>query len=109
MADSPHFATPDLVKAALGLAGALVSLRFIKDTSTPEKVLLVLGGSVMSFVGTGPVTTYFAVLHAEGLVGFLLGLFGMALTTKVYEAIQLVDTKQIVEALSNKFFPKKRD
>lgn len=109
MADVPTITTGDLLKYGIGLAGSLVSLKFLKDTSRTEKLLLVLGGSILSFVATSPVTDYFKVAHAEGLVGFMLGLFGMALTTKAYEVITLLDSAKIAKWFMDRYFPSKKE
>jgi len=110
MADtSPHFTSSDIVRVAVGVVGALVSLKFIKDVSPLEKATLFVGGAVLSYVGTPPVVDYLKVPSAGGLVGFMVGLFGMAVMTKLYEAVQLLDSQRIVDWFQDKFLSKKKD
>jgi len=78
--------TFDLLAAKLsGVAGALLSLNFIKGT-WPERITMGVGGSIISLYATAYVSTKTGL--PDGLTGFLVGMFGMALTAKVWEAIQ---------------------
>lgn len=83
-------------KWAFGAAGAVTSLKFLKGCSKAEKLLMVAGGMVLSRVATDPVATYLHMQESDGLVGFLLGLFGMAVLAKVYEVILAIDPKELV-------------
>lgn len=69
-----------------GVAGALVSLKFINGT-WPERLVMAAGGSLLSIYAT----PWAAVKTGlpEGLCGFLFGLFGMAICAKIWESIQL--------------------
>lgn len=87
-----------LPQFAAGTAGALVSMRFISGTWF-EKVTMALGGSALSFFGTPPLFSWLAINNSEGLLGFLVGLFGMALVSKVYEIIWLIDSNKIAKDL----------
>lgn len=69
-----------------GVAGALVSLKFINGT-WPERLVMAFGGSVLSVYAT-PWASMKTGLP-EGLCGFLFGLFGMAICAKLWESIQL--------------------
>lgn len=88
--------TPDfsLAKLASGIAGALVSMRFLQGT-WPEKITMAIGGAALSYYATPAVAAWLSVESAEGLIGFLIGLFGMAIVAKGYEVIQMVDAKQV--------------
>lgn len=97
-ADPQHFHDGVLAKLFTSLAGSLVSLKFIRGTWT-ERVLLCFGGAVLSYHATPLITKYFEVPSAEGLVGFALGLFGMALMAKIYEAVEYIDLKPVVDML----------
>ena len=73
-----------LVKLS-GLFGAIVSTRFLNGNWI-ERV---------TFAASGATLSYFAALYAaqktgmpEGLAGFLLGLFGMAIVSKAWEWFQ---------------------
>lgn len=77
----------DLLAAKLsGVAGALLSLNFIKGT-WPERFVMGFGGSIISLYGAGYVAAKTGL--PDGLAGFLVGMFGMAITAKVWEAIQI--------------------
>ena len=83
-----------LAKLASGVAGALVSMRFLQGT-WPEKITMAIGGAALSYYATGSVASWLSMQTAEGLVGFLIGLFGMAIVAKGYEVIQMIDAKQV--------------
>lgn len=83
-----------LAKLGSGIAGAIVSMRFISGT-WPEKVTLAAGGCALSYYAAPPVAQWLAVSNAEGLIGFLIGLFGMSFISKIYEVIQALDAKRI--------------
>ena len=90
-ANAPGF---DIWMAKLsGVVGSLVSLRFIAGT-WPERFTMALGGSALSLYSS----TYVAERTGlpEGLSGFLLGLFGMAIAAKVWEAIQATQAADVL-------------
>lgn len=58
----------------------------------------------MSYFGTPVAATWIGMVNAEGLVGFLIGLFGMSVVSKFYEVIQAVDPKAVVDRFLS-FFP----
>lgn len=90
--NSPH--DFDVAKLLSAVAGAVVSMRFLVGTWT-EKITMAIGGCALSYFGTTPAARWLAAENAEGLVGFLIGLFGMAIVSKGYEVIQMMDAKQI--------------
>lgn len=87
---------PDLSVAKLlaGIAGSVVSLRFVQGTMV-ERVLMAFGGAAFSYYATTPAALAIGVQDAEGLVGFLIGLFGMAIMAKLYEVVLVVDAQRI--------------
>ena len=89
----------DLTKIAIGLAGATVSLKFVQGRWW-ERLGLVVGGAALSYFGTTPCAALVGVKDAEGLLGFLIGLFGMGLVTKVYESLQAVDARSIASKVT---------
>lgn len=95
-----------LAKLAAGVAGSVVSLRFVQG-SVLERLFMGIGGAALSYYATTPVSMWVGVKDAEGLVGFLIGLFGMAVMAKIYEAIQVADATKIAgdawEALKRKW------
>lgn len=84
-------------KLASAGAGAIVSTRFLAGT-WPEKIIMAIGGAALSFFASPAITEWLEVSRAEGLVGFMTGLFGMAIVSKVYEVIQLMDAKAMSDA-----------
>lgn len=93
MADSPQI-DPSLSKIIAGVAGAFVSLRFVQG-SAMERGSMAVGGAVVSYYATSPAALWMGMTNAEGLVGFLIGLFGMAIIAKVYEAIHALDAPRM--------------
>lgn len=95
---------PDISTAKLvaGIAGAVVSLRFVHGTFL-ERISMCIGGAALSYYATTPVAAWVGAPDAEGLVGFLIGLFGMAVMAKVYESIQATSAGDIIEAIKRKW------
>ena len=87
--------TPDghIFKLIAGIAGAVVSLKFVQGT-WPERVIMAIGGAALSYFASDNMAKWLNVPEALGLVGFLIGLFGMAIVAKVYEVIQMIDAKK---------------
>lgn len=81
-------------KLLAGAAGAVVSMRFVQGTKW-ERGMMALGGIVLSYYGTMPAAKFVGMSNAEGLVGFVIGMFGMSLVAKIYETIGAVDAKQV--------------
>lgn len=92
--------TPDahIFKLVAGIAGAVVSLRFVQGTWV-ERLLMAVGGAALSYFATTPLAEWLAAPRAEGVIGFFIGLFGMAIVAKVYEVVQILDAKQIATDL----------
>ena len=83
-----------LAKLLAGICGSAVSLRFVQGTLA-ERLFMGVGGASLSYYASTPAAAWVGIPDGEGLVGFLIGLFGMAIMAKVYEVIQLLDAKQI--------------
>lgn len=96
MADLPSIDPGSTSKLIAGSLGAFLSLRFVQGTA-PERCMMAAGGAALSFYGSTPLSTWVGVSSAEGLVGFLLGVFGMAVIAKVYEGINGLDAKGMVQ------------
>jgi hypothetical protein len=94
-------------KFVLGLSGSMVSLKFMRGTSTWEKLTMVFGGAMLSYLGSAKVAGWVGMLDALGFVGFLLGLFGMAIVVRIWEGIQSVDLRgamqRVVDGISGIF------
>lgn len=98
MAAETSLADVSIGKLIAGILGAFVSLRFVQG-STTERLTMAAGGAAFSYYATGPAAAWLGIGQAEGLVGFLIGLFGMAIAAKVYEAIMaLPATKMATDA-----------
>lgn len=73
-----------------GLLGALVSLKFFPELRLMEKSLTFVGGCAAAAYGTVPMVAYLAPSKPEvyyGGVGFMLGLFSMAIAAAVFTQI----------------------
>lgn len=76
----------DVVAAKLaGVAGALVSMRFLQGT-WPQRVSTAICGALISFYAAPYVAARVGI--PEGLSGFLMGLFGMAIASRLWEWVQ---------------------
>lgn len=68
-----------------GVAGALVSMRFLNGTVL-ERILMATGGAFFSFYAAPWASERLSL--PEGLTGFLLGLFGMSVLARLWEWVQ---------------------
>jgi len=91
MADIPDFSAAKLIA---GLAGSVVSLRFVKGTIA-ERMTMAIGGCALSYYASTPVASWIGVRDADGLIGFMIGLFGMAIMSKIYEIVTVADASQM--------------
>lgn len=68
-----------------GVLGALVGMRYLNGT-WPEKISMAISGAIAAYYAS----PYASQLTGapEGLVGFLMGMFGMAIVSKAWETIQ---------------------
>lgn len=93
--NEPNWSDPTWAKLGASFFGSLVSLRFVIGT-WPERLLMFIGGGGLSFYSTEPVAKWIGgEAEISGLVGFFLGLLGMTIVAKVYEAFQALDAKQM--------------
>lgn len=78
---------PEARDALPGVAGAVISALFLKG---PWRLIggMVCGGAALAFYVAPVLAAWFAAPKAAGALGFLLGLFGMAVVAKIHEAIQ---------------------
>jgi len=78
----------DAILAKLsGVAGAALSLAYMKGPPL-ERITNAVGGALVSLYTSGWLSTKTSM--PEGLTGFLMGLFGMAICAKGWELIQTV-------------------
>lgn len=61
-----------------------------------------LGGCLLSFFGTPWLADYLGVgSKGEGLIGFLLGLFGMALVAKLHDTIEQINPLDFLKTIKD--------
>jgi hypothetical protein len=86
---------PTIAKIVPATLGALVSLRFTTGTIA-ERATGAVGGISLAYYATPATATWLhaATPEGSGLVGFVIGLFGMTLVSKVQEVLQALDAKQ---------------
>lgn len=82
--------SPELKQAAPGIGGSLLALFFLRR---PPFVLAAIffGGCFLALYAPAAATHYFGIdVRFTGLVGFVIGLFGMALVAKAYDIIEAI-------------------
>ena len=77
-----HIDFEQVVKNLAGVIGALVSMRFLKGPLL-GKLVMACGGAAFSFFAAEWVSAKTSL--PEGLAGFLLGLFGMSVLSRIWE------------------------
>jgi hypothetical protein len=95
----PLHIPPEAKDAAPGLIGALIAIPWTQGPLL-MRASVFLGGIALSWFGTAPVSSVLGMADsAKGLAGFVLGLFGMSVAAKVYEAITSFDSSAIGKAV----------
>jgi hypothetical protein len=74
--------------------GSLVAVFLLRDT-WPRRVVLFVAGALAAYYGAPYVASH-AGADRE-LAGFLTGLFSMAVTAKVFEAVESLQPKDLVD------------
>lgn len=93
----PNWSDPAVAKLGASLFGSLVSLRFVKGTWV-ERMLMFVGGTALSYFSTAPMARWInGGEDVQGIVGFALGLLGMTIVAKFYEAFNSIDAKKMGE------------
>jgi hypothetical protein len=90
---------PELRAAGPGVAGSVLALLFLRR---PPLMLagMFLGGCALSFFATPWLTAFMEMgTKGEGLIGFLVGLFGMTTVAKAYDLLEVIEVGQIWRAL----------
>lgn len=90
----------EAAKAAPGVVGALAALRWMPGTPL-QRLSSFVGGSAASYYGSDHIAR--ALELAPGFTGFLLGLFGMAVASKVFEAIDGLHLGRRIEKLLDRW------
>jgi hypothetical protein len=98
--------TPDiewhhLVPYLAGLAGSIVSLRWVPGTTMLMRLFNVGAGMLTAGICAPPLVTYFGLEpdRAMGFVAFGVGLFGMAVLTAIKEGMDAANVKDLVTRL----------
>ena len=79
-----------------GVVGAMVSMRFINGT-WPERLSLAVSGSVLAYFASPWLAEQLSL--PEGLTGFLVGFFGMAVMSRAWEAVQVFPITALWQAV----------
>ncbi|MBR7956149.1 holin [Burkholderia cenocepacia] len=92
-----------LVKVVPGAVGSLIALRFIGDglSARQKAVSFVSGAAVSYFIGP-LIVAWFGITDAgaQQAIGFLIGLFGLAITKELFKEINNAD---FIGALKRRF------
>ena len=83
-----------------GVVGACASLAFLKGPWS-ERVIMAVGGAVVSYYAAPWMAAKTSL--PEGLSGFLLGLFGMAVCARVWDTIQLLPISDVWASILDVF------
>lgn len=92
----------EIVRAVPGAIGALVALRWMGGTPWQVSASL-LGGASGAYYGTPHAMVLMGT--QPGLTGFLIGLFGMAIASRVFEALSKFDLGALLERVLGKRSP----
>lgn len=90
-----------LIKNAPGAVGAFVALGFIRGPTWWHTLFSYVGGCACSIYGSDYVVNWTGA--DAGLAGFLLGLFGMAVVSKMHEAIAAFRSGDLVSKILGKW------
>jgi hypothetical protein len=91
----------ELRGVAPGVAGSAIALFFMRRPPW-SLVGIFIGGCLLAFFGTKWVSVWAGMESADGLVGFLLGLFGMALIAKIHDTIEAISPTELWDAIRKK-------
>lgn len=82
-----------------GFLGGVISLRFFDNLKLHEKLGVAVAGAVSASYITPSIVSYFALTAEthEGGVGFLIGLFGMSITSASISVIKSTDWAAIIK------------
>lgn len=104
----PDFHFDALMAKLAGLAGAIVSMQFLKGP-WPTRIAMAIGGFFMAYYTSDYVS--FKTGLPNGAAGFLVGFFGMAVVSKTWEWFQSAPfgewATQVVKGTLDKWFPPK--
>ncbi len=90
----------ETLKAFPGLVGAIIALRWVPGTPM-QRLAAVVGGAAAGYYGSPLLQRWAGIDH--GLAGFLIGLFGMAMASRMFEALTVINLPKIIERILAKF------
>lgn len=90
----------EAAKAAPGVFGAIAAMLWMPGTPL-QRASAFIGGAAASYYGADHLTHVIGL--TVGLNGFLLGLFGMAIASKVFETIDGLRVGQRLEKLLDRW------
>lgn len=89
---------PEAKDAAPGILGALIAIHRT-DGPLTMRASMFLGGASLSYYGADWFAIVMGMSAGRGLAGFVLGLFGMSVAAKVYEAVAAFDAAGLSRAV----------
>lgn len=95
----------DATVTLAGFLGAMVSLKYAKNTSTTGTALAVLGGTFTSMFATPFIAEHVPMLANEAgknFAAFLVGLFGLNIVAWVYDYVTKNGWSGIFSQMRNK-------
>ncbi|WP_261537089.1 holin [Burkholderia multivorans] len=93
-----------LAKIVPGAVGSLIALSFIGDGLTrKQKAMSFLSGAAVAYYGGPAAVSWFAITDggAQQAIGFLVGLFGLAIAKELFKEINNAD---FIGALKRRIF-----
>lgn len=79
-----------------GVVGAMVSMRFLQGSRT-AKISMAATGAVLAYYGSPWLAGFLGI--PEGLSGFLCGFLGMAIMSRLWQAVQEAPIGALWQAL----------
>jgi len=80
-------------QAVPGIIGSVVAMLWSRDKPA-RLIAAAIGGSTVSYYAAAPFANWLAPgVNVVGFVGFLLGVFAMAIGAKIFETIEEFDLK----------------
>ncbi len=79
-----------------GVLGAAVSMRYLHG-SWPVRLSMAMSGSLMAYYAASYLSLRLGI--PEGLAGFLTGMFGMAIVSRAWEAVQATPIAALWQAV----------
>lgn len=81
-----------------GLVGSIVSVGFLRNATWPRRIALVLGGYAAAHT-LSPQTAIWLGAEDTGGIGFMLGLFSMAIVAQVFAMIDAIEPRDLLDRL----------